>query len=643
MSTCKYWWVPPDNCWYIDGLGLGRGKVDGYLQNINEYDSLVHIITKLFFMSDFEEYVPKKDNSSEWIKTRLNINNFSSGKKSTSYSPDYTVVYGERIDDYAYDKPGVRNYNMNMEDKNGNSIFKWTRRDYEYEIPNEEYGKPPVKAYSNYMSLEDVRGARGIWFSTNNLSEYIDSINSYKSHIAEYPEYALYDSVTFEKNIVFTLADMQRVWTSDGNYNKSIIPTAWEVGNKKAFKNALNQLKKDIPSDEQMFNQYTLGENPDKIICRDFAVVTARIAKQLWFEAVAGTIEVGVSHAFTVLRSPETWKYYGISADSVGWPSKVFEWNSLEEIRSNYQSHLLSEWRPQNFGWVFLDDNGKVIGKWQTDLEKRRSEDFLGGDTPTRLLNIKEWTDISFNNWKIGTIDYQSLILQNGSKIEGEYIDSETFFKWWIARMSMGSTDSHVLDIGMWSKLASKPVELSENTKVRAYIAADINASVWHSELKWTQVPFISGNAVIGGELTYSAGKWTFMSDLWKSYEISGPNQMQYPIVKLLPSGEYALFSGEYHGDSMNVLWKAVFENYFTSKRKELSLGIRTENDFVASVYSRDTENNIANFPNEKIHEKWIGFGGPLKKDVDWKLELWKSNSPMWNEKSVQAGISIKF
>jgi hypothetical protein len=53
--------------------------------------------------------------------------------------------------------------------------------------------------------------------------------------------------------------------------------------------------------------------------------VTARIAKSLGFEAIAGTIEVGVSHAFTVMRSKETGMYYGISADSVGGPSKIFE------------------------------------------------------------------------------------------------------------------------------------------------------------------------------------------------------------------------------------------------------------------------------------------------------------------------------
>lgn len=32
-----------------------------------------------------------------------------------------------------------------------------------------------------------------------------------------------------EKQIVFTLADMQRVWAGEGNYNTDIIPSAGKV------------------------------------------------------------------------------------------------------------------------------------------------------------------------------------------------------------------------------------------------------------------------------------------------------------------------------------------------------------------------------------------------------------------------------
>jgi hypothetical protein len=51
---------------------------------------------------------------------------------------------------------------------------------------------------------------------------------------------------------------------------------------------------------------------------------------------------------------------------------------------------------------VYLDDTGKVVGKWQTDLEKRRANDFLGGETPMRLLHQSKGTDVALNHGKIG-------------------------------------------------------------------------------------------------------------------------------------------------------------------------------------------------------------------------------------------------
>ncbi|MBX9809574.1 hypothetical protein K2X92_04265 [Candidatus Gracilibacteria bacterium] len=591
-------------------------------------------------MSDFESYVPKGKPTDA---TRFHMNVFSEGKKSSNQKPNYTVVYGTDIENYGYNKPGVRTYNMNVKDAQGKIAYEGFRRDHQYEMPNEEYGKPPVLKKGNYMAFQNEDFGYGM--DTTTLGSFIGSVQQAKQYLGEIKNSSEYSKYypQYEKVIIYTLADMQRVWSGDGNYNKDIIPTAGKVNNKQAFRNALDQLQKPIPSDEKMFDQYSLGENPNKIICRDYAVVTARIAKQLGFEAVAGTIEVGVSHAFTVVRSPDTGTYYGISADSVGGDTKIFEGKSLTEIRSNYQNHLLSLGRVPHFGGVFLDDNGKVTGKWQSDIERRRSKDFLGGDTPTRLLKESLGTDITLNQGKVGSIDYTSLIAQKGINIPGTTIDSDIFFRGGITRMGLGESTANAVDMGIGAKLSTKPLEIREGMTVRAYIAADINASVGHSSEKGTQIPYLSGNTVIGGELKYVSGKWSFTTDLGKSYELSGPNQMQHPLMKLLPSGEYAIFSGEYKGDSANVLGKAVFENYFTTQRRELSLGIRTKNDFVGSIYTRDTKNMVAGFPDERTQEMGLGIGGSLKKDVDWKVEAGRKKGTFGSSNSVNAGISIKF
>lgn len=558
--------------------------------------------------------------------------------------PDYTVVYGTDIENHGYNKPGIRDYRMNVKDSQWNITHNGSRQDYQYEVPNEEYGKPPILIQGNDLMLFSNSWKWWYGFDTKNLASFTGNVQWLKGHM-KYQWYGK-DSKefqNFENTVVFTLADMQRVWTSDGNYNKNIIPSAGKVNNRQAFHNVIDQLKKPIPSDEKMFDQYNLGENPNKIICRDFAVVTARIAKQLWFEAVAGTIEVWVSHAFTVLRSPDTGKYYGISADSVGWDAKVFEWSSLAEIRSTYQNHLISLGRVPHFGGVFLDDNGKVTGKWQSDIERRRSKDFLGWDTPTRLLKESLWTDITLNQGKVGSIDYTSLIAQKWINIPGTTIDSDVFFRGGITRMGIGETTVHAVDVGMGGKLSTKPLEIREGMTARAYIAADMNTSIWHSSEKWAQVPYISWNNVVGGELKYTSWKWAFTTDLGKTYELSWPNQMQHPVMKLLPSGEYAIFSGEYKWDSANILGKAVFENYFNTKRRELSLGIRTKNDLVWSVYTRDTKSMVAWFPDTKTQEIGLWVGWSPKEGVDLKVEAGRKKWPFDSSNSVNAGISIKF
>ena len=104
-----------------------------------------------------------------------------------------------------------------------------------------------------------------------------------------------------------------------------------------------------------------------------------------------------MSHAFTIVRSVETGMHYGISADSVGGPAKLFIGNSLGEIRDQYGKHLISIGRPQHFGGVFLDDSGKVIGKWQSGIEEQRSKDFLGGTMPSRLLSQSLGTGVTVN------------------------------------------------------------------------------------------------------------------------------------------------------------------------------------------------------------------------------------------------------
>ena len=436
---------------------------------------------------------------------------------------------------------------------------------------------------------------------------------------------------------------MQRVWAGDGNYNKDIIPTAWKVGNIAALKNTIEQLWKPIPSDEVLYNQWNLGNNPEKIICRDFAIVSARIGKSLWFEAVAWTIEVGVSHAFTTFRSKETWEYYAISADAVGGPAKVFQWNSLSEIRTSYQNHLISIGRAQHFGWVFLDDTGKVLGKWQTDLEKRRAKDFLGWDMPTRLLSQWLNTDISLNKWNISGVDYTSLIAKQWKAISGDIIDTDLFWRWAISRMSYGDGGANAIDIGVGTKISSKPVEISNGFTARVYIAADMNVSVWVSWEKWTQVPYLSGNSIVWWQVKYVDKKWSLTTDLGKTYELSGPNQMQRPLIKLLPSWEYAIFAWEYKWESMNILGRAVVENYFTSQRRELSLGIRTNAWYAGSIFQRNTKEWVPGFPSENRKETGVWVGGEINKSTSWNADITRKNWPNGSSNSVNAGIQVKF
>ncbi len=591
-------------------------------------------------MSEFESYIPKR-NPEDTI--RFHMNTISEWVNKTNKNPDYTVVYDKIIDKNAYGAPSWWNYLMKVQDPLKNTIYRWHRSEYTMERFSENYSKPAtIIKGSEILYSSNIRD--GFWFNTSNLWSFIQYVNSTKDLYQKNLNYlSVWEIQEFEKTVVFTLADMQRVWSSDGNYNKDIIPSAGTTKDINAFNNALEQLKKPIPTDEQMFDQYNLWDNPNKIICRDFAIVTARIAKKLWFEAVAGTIEVGVSHAFTILRSPDTGKYYGISADSVGWDSKIFEWSSLTEIRSTYQNHLIALWRAPHFWWVFLDDDGRVIGKWQSDIERRRSKDFLGWDTPTRLLKQSLGTDITLNQGKVGSIDYMSLITQKWINIPGKIIDSDIFFRGGITRMGIGDSTVHAIDWWLGTKVTTKPLEIQEGMTARAYIAADINLSIWHSDQKWTQVPYISGNTVIGWELKYTSWKWNFTTDLGTSYEFSWPNQMQHPLMKILPSGEYVIFSGEYHGDTANILGKAVFENYFNAQRKELSLWIRSKNDMIGSIYTRETRNNIPWFPQENTQEVGLWIGGKLKKDIDWKVETWKINWPMGSSNSVNTWITIKF
>ena len=596
-------------------------------------------------MTEFEKYVPKPP-SKDW-DSRLNLNLFTEGNRTKKW-PDYRLVYWKDIEGTAYDKPGIRSYNMDVVDLRWNTEYTGGRRDYTYQVPSEDYGKPPGVRTSNstdiHRNLSTIKDSfTGFWFDTTSLEHFRGSVAGMKSYIVQSFGIASPEYKEFEKNIIFILSDMQRVWAWDGNYNKNIIPTAWKVGTIVALKNSLIQLWKSIPSDETMYNQWSLGNNPEKVICRDFAIVSARIGKSLGFEAVAWTIEVWVSHAFTTFRSKETGEYYAISADAVWGPAKIFQWKSLAEIRSSYQNHLISIGRAQHFGWVFLDDTGKVLGKWQTDLEKRRAKDFLGGDMPSRLLSQSLETDISLNKWTIGGVDYMSLIAQKWTAISGDIIDTELFWRWALSRMSYGESGANAVDIGVWTKISSKPIEISSGFTARVYIAADINMSVWFSWDKWTQIPYLSGNSIVWWQMKYIDKKWVFTTDIGKAYELSWPNQMQYPLMKLLPSGEYAIFTWEYKGESMNILGRAVMENYFTSQRRELSLGIRTNSWYMGSVFQRNTKDSVPWFPTDMTRETGIGVGWMINSSTNWRLEGSRKKWPPGPSHSINAGIDIKF
>jgi hypothetical protein len=595
-------------------------------------------------MGSFEQYLPQgpKNNNDD---INFTFNTLSGSKNPSWEKPwsNYRVVYkkDKDIDKTAYNKPWVRNYTMGIEDPSGEIKYVWRRREDMRSSPQEDYSKPPTLQRYNVVNFQWQNASFSI--DTTNLEEFQRTIREWKIHIIKWywVNSTLYKEL--EKQTIFTLADMQRVWSGEGNYNTSIIPSAGKVWKMAALKNSLNQIGKDIPSDETMFNQWSLGDNPEKIICRDFSIVTARIAKSLGFEAIAGTIEVWVSHAFTVMRSKETGMYYGISADSVGGPSKIFEWSSMMQIRERYQNELISLGRAQHFGWVYLDDTGKVVGKWQTDLEKRRANDFLGGETPMRLLHQSKGTDVALNHGKIGWVDYTSLIAQKWVSIDGKTLDADLFFRWGITNMRAGGASAYAFDAGIWWKLSTKPIEVDSWFTARAYVAADINGSVWYSQNKWTQVPYLSGNTVIWGQLKYENSKWVFTTDLWKSYELSGPNQMQRPLMKLLPSWEYAIFTWEYKGESMNILGRAVFENYFAAERRELSLGVRHNSGFWWAIYTRNEKNNIPGFPIEWSREMGIGATWDVGKNTQLKVEAGKKFGPQWPSNTVNAGINIQF
>ncbi len=594
-------------------------------------------------MDSFENYLPDPSGKDKSSKKRMSLNIFSQGKEVEQW-PLYQVIYGKDIEWTAYDKPGVRTYNMDVVNSAWVTEYNWGRWEFNYTLPSEDYNKPPLIQTGSFIyTWEASSNKENYSYDTLNLPVFLQSVNErhdlvLKDFWKDSKEYK-----EFEKSIIFIFADMQRVWASDGNYNTDIIPSAGKIWKIQALRNSLKQLGKDIPSDETMFEQWSLWNNPEKVICRDFSIVISRMAKSLGFEAVAWTIEVGISHAFTTIRSKETWEYYWVSADSVGGPSKVFQGKSLHEIRTAYQNHLLSLDRASYFGWVFLDDNGKVIGKWSTDLEKHRASDFLGGDMPSRLLSQSMGRDLSINHGSIGGVNYTSLIAKKWIDVDGDIIDTEVFFKWWITRMWYNQGEANVIDLGVGSKLSSKSYEISSGFKARAYVAADINISVGFSSEKWTQVPYLSGNSVVWGTIQYEKNKWIFTTDLGKSYELSWPNQMQRPIIKLLPSWEYAIFSGTYKWESMNILGRAVMENYFSTERKELSLGIKGSSWYSWAVFHRTTKDSIPWFSSEVTRETGIWIGGEINKNTNWKLETSRNKWATGADNSVNAWIEIKF
>jgi hypothetical protein len=597
-------------------------------------------------MPDFDNYIPNSP-PKEWEK-RFYYDAFAWSMPKWWWGV-YSIVEWKALDDTAYNQPWVINYNADILNVPDGKSYTLKRREFNYRIPIENYDHPSWELWK-WSYIEFQGGKTGYTFDTSNLKAFTDNVLSVKEWILSWKMNTLDNDVNwetykaFERQIILTLADMQRVWSSDGNYNKDIIPTAWKVGNITAIRNSLKQLWKDVPSSETMFNQWSLGENPTKIICRDYAIASSRIARSLWFQSIAWTIEVWVSHAFTLIKSMETWQYYGVSADSVGGPVKIFEWKSMTEIRQSYVNQLLSLWRTQHFWWVFLDDNWKVIGKWQSDIEKRRSTDFLGGTTPTRLLSRKLGTDISLHKWDIAGIDYTSLIAKNWMNIWGDLIDSEVFFSWGITRMRLWETQGYTLDTGTWINTTTKSIEISNGFTARAYIAADINLSVGYSDEKWTQVPYLSGNSVVWGQIRYEHKCWIFITDAWKTYELSGPNQMQRPLIKLLPSGEYVMFTWEYKWESMNILGRAVFENYFVSKRRELSLWIKLDNWLSWAIYQNLDKQKVPGFTQEVSNEVWFWISWEFSSNARWNAKVGKIKWSQWSTGSnISAWINLTF
>ena len=76
----------------------------------------------------------------------------------------------------------------------------------------------------------------------------------------------------------------------------------------------------------------------ERVICRDFATFTERAFRDLGldFGAHVALMNVGVDHAYTVVKDKKTGQMYLITADQIGWDGKIFTGKNERELRERY-------------------------------------------------------------------------------------------------------------------------------------------------------------------------------------------------------------------------------------------------------------------------------------------------------------------
>lgn len=424
----------------------------------------------------------------------------------------------------------------------------------------------------------------------------------------------------------------------------------------------------DSTTDEEDMRATLEWKNQNQYICKNFAILWARILERLWYQTSVDLCYVWVDHSYIMSQDPNT-KMFFIST-SVNGDWEVFQWRTPEEARFNYIVDLAKRnWIFNWFNWARIDNDGRLIWITYTQLEESVSNFFRGGMLPGETRNQNFW------NWK--TFDFKADIVwwitlnqfkfgAGWPKLHGRVglTEFSTNNSHWVNLLAWGTANRDKLIVWPNSRFSIWDLKIKGKASLNAdmtmpifsthkYLGSDLLENQFEEKAigkrinYWPGAPHIRSNAVIWLSSSKPIWKtWEIWANAGITTEVTTPSQFQNFGIQT--AWYYAdIYWGGKFSEDLSLEWAAKYEKYFNIDKATVGIESQYKVDntykliwLVNYEIERQTRND------QSFTDYWITAKIILENmQNNWWISMWydKNKTPLGSSNNVWVSFTKKF